>query len=118
MTIKNLSCLAACALILGAVGCDQIAKSTKPSESQEQKSKNLGDQYVRGILGTGNNAKGTIGVVAIQKAVQMYQVEKGKNPASLAALHSEGYLTQKPTAPQGQRFEYDAASGSVKLVRQ
>ena len=46
----------------------------------------------------------------------MYQAEKGKDPASLAALRSEGYLTKTPTPPPGKKFEYNATSGSVKLV--
>ena len=88
MTIHPLSCLAACALIVGTIGCDKITSSTKPSPTREEKAKNIGDQYVRGVLGTGNNAKGTIGVAAITKAIQMYQVEKGANPPSLTALHA------------------------------
>ena len=114
----TLTFLATIGLLLGAAGCDKMAKSTKAPESQEEKARNIGDKYVRGVLGTGNNAKGTVEIVAITKAIQMYQAEKGSNPPSLAALQSAGFLSTAPVAPPGKKFEYDPASGSVKLVSQ
>jgi hypothetical protein len=100
------------------LGCGQrdTGEAEEPPQDVEAQSRNIGDQYVRGILGAGNKAQGTVAVTSIEKAVEMYRLQNGRNPPSLDALVSEGFLPQKPKAPPGKTFEYDAAAGTVRLV--
>jgi hypothetical protein len=100
------------------LGCSQrdAGEAEEPAQDVEAQSRNIGDQYVRGILGAGNKAQGTVAITSIEKAVEMYQLQHGKNPPSLDTLVTEGFLPQKPKAPPGKQFQYDAAAGTVKLV--
>ena len=72
--------------------------------------------YVRGTLSAGENAKATVGAATIQRAIQMYKVQEGKNPSSLKQLVSKGLLPEIPSAPVGKKFSYNAKTGKVKVV--
>lgn len=99
------------------VGCKPRAEGDKPKPRDlEAESRNVGDRYVRGVLGAGNSAKGTVGLTSIQKAIQMYKIQHGKNPKSIDELVDEGFLPMMPKAPPNKKFEYDASAGTVKLV--
>jgi hypothetical protein len=119
MTLIRPSLVCALAAISAAVmlGCGRPAEDGgEPAQDLEAESRNIGDRYVRGVLGAGNQAQGTVGVTSVNKAIEMYHLQHNKNPPSLDALVSEGFLPQKPKAPPGKKFEYDATAGTARLV--
>ncbi|MBX7254712.1 MAG: hypothetical protein K1Y02_00025 [Candidatus Hydrogenedentes bacterium] len=59
-----------------------------------------------------DNVKGDTSELELTKAIQAYQAENGKNPASLQDL-VPSYFTVLPTKPDGSQFDYDPATGRI-----
>ena len=72
-------------------------------------------------LGTVGNAKlkaeKTVDLASINRAIQMFQVDKGRFPKDLNELVTEKFLPKLPDAPYGMKFVYDANIGTVKAVK-
>ncbi len=72
-------------------------------------------------LGAAAAAKKTavrvVDTASVQKAIQMFGASEGRNPRDLQELVSEGYLQRLPDLPVGMGYEYDAATGQVKVVK-
>lgn len=60
----------------------------------------------------------TVDTVSLDKAIQLFNVEKGRNPKDLNELVNEKYIREIPAAPYGARIDYDANSGRVSVVKQ
>jgi hypothetical protein len=88
----------------------------KPAEEKTERYQGAPEQYIRTTLGAGENAKATLGTIAIQKAIEMFQLQQGRFPSSLAELQKEGFLPQIPEAPVNKKFSYDPATGKVSVV--
>jgi hypothetical protein len=58
----------------------------------------------------------TVDVASLTKAIQMFNVEHGRNPKDLNELVEEKVLPALPTPPYGTQFKYDPASGKVSVV--
>src|SRR5882724_1092267 len=58
----------------------------------------------------------TIDTTSLDKAIQLFNVGKGRNPKDLNELVSENYIKEIPTPPYGTKLNYDAASGNVSIV--
>ena len=113
-TARTLAALAVC---IGCVGCGVQDRKPREQKPKEQ-NRNIGDRYVRGTLGAGQKAQETVGLMAINKAVNMYQLQHGKNPASLQELNQQGFLIPMPKPPPGKRFTYDPATGQAGIAKQ
>ena len=59
-----------------------------------------------------------IDTAAIDKAIELFQVDKGRFPKDLNELVQEKYLPQVPVPPYGTKIIYDSDSGQVKIVKQ
>lgn len=74
-----------------------------------------------GYAGTLVNAKKTadkvIDTTALTKAVQLFYVQEGRYPKTLAEL-APSYIPKIPDAPLGYKITYDAAKGEVKAVKE
>lgn len=88
----------------------------KPAEEKTERYQGPPEQYIRASLGAGENAKATLGIIAIQKAIDMFQLQNGRFPSSLAEVKKEGFLPQVPEAPIGKKFSYDAGTGKVTVI--
>ena len=72
-----------------------------------------------GALGKGQQkAVQTADLVTLKSAIQMFNVDKGRNPTDLSELVREQYIPRLPAAPYGMKIVYDAASGTVKVVKE
>src|SRR5215475_9100234 len=60
----------------------------------------------------------TIDTASLDKAIQLFNVEKGRNPKDLNELVSEKFIKEIPAAPYGTKIDYDANSGRVSVVKQ
>jgi len=100
-----------------AVGCSVEKESDAESRKQEKLTPvNAPDQYVRGVLNARNRAADVIGTGSINKAIQAYKMQYGKNPASLEELRKKGLLSTIPPAPTGKKYQYNPRNGTVALV--
>ena len=59
----------------------------------------------------------TVDTTSVNKAIQLFNVDQGRNPNDLNELVEKHYLPQVPTPPYGTKLEYDANAGTVKVVK-
>jgi hypothetical protein len=52
----------------------------------------------------------------INQAVQFFNASEGRYPKDLNELITEKYLPKLPDLPAGMKFEYNSASGQVRVV--
>ena len=74
--------------------------------------------YLNAAAKAQQNAVKTVDTTSLDKAIQLFNVEKGRNPKDLNELISEKYIKEIPTPPYGTKIDYDANSGRVSVVKQ
>ncbi|MEY2465665.1 MAG: hypothetical protein QOD03_186 [Verrucomicrobiota bacterium] len=74
--------------------------------------------YLGTISKAQQKAVKTVDTTSIDKAIQLFQVDQGRNPTDLNELVQTKYLSRIPDAPYGTKISYDAATGKVTLVKQ
>ncbi len=105
-----------CLLYLGLglllAGCDKPASQAKPGENPL----NAPADYAGAVLKGQQAAKKTIGAASLDQAIKNFYAEENRYPNSLDELVSKGTLPNLPTLPAGMMFDYDPATGTVKVV--
>ena len=103
------------------IGCGQSTdKTAQPTNGAAGGSSPLSApaDYV-GALGKAQQlAVKTVDTTSLNQAVQMFNVENGRNPKDLNELVEKKFIPSIPAAPYGLKLEYDAAEGKVKVVKQ
>ena len=112
-------CLAL-AVLLFVLGCSE--KSDKPSGGTNASSGSSPLSAPADYLGALNkaqqNATKTADTASLNQAIQMFNVEKGRNPRDLNELVEQKFIPKIPEAPYGTKLVYDSASGKVSVVKQ
>ena len=117
------------AVILGAIlfGCKPDASNEKSAQKNSASSASTNAtssiasapvDYIASSIQAGEKSKGTISLGVIRKAIESFQQEEGRNPASLEELLEKSYLKVMPPPPAAQKFQYDVEKGTVELVPQ
>jgi hypothetical protein len=102
------------------VGCGQ--KEQNPTESTNAVTG--GNPLTAPVDYLGTIAKGkitsekTIDTVALNQALQMFNVQEGRYPKDLNELVEKKYMRVLPEPPYGMKIVYDPNTGTVKVVRQ
>jgi len=73
--------------------------------------------YMGAVVDAKKHSEKVIDVAYINQAIQLFQASEGRLPKDLAEL-VPGYLGKIPQAPFGQKIVYDAATGTVKVVKE
>jgi hypothetical protein len=117
--MKALSLLAIL-VVLFAVGCgDNSNKSASGTNTATGGSLVTAPvDYLDAAAKAKQRAVKTIDTTSLDKAIQLFNVEKGRNPKDLNELVSEKYIKEIPTPPYGTKIDYDANSGRVSVVKQ
>ena len=72
-----------------------------------------------GALAKGQqSAVKTIDTTSLDKAIQLFSVENGRNPKDLNELVQQKFIPKIPETPFGTKLVYDAAAGTVKVVKE
>jgi hypothetical protein len=72
-----------------------------------------------GALAKGQQtAVSTIDTTSVDKAIQLFSVENGRNPKDLNELVEQKFLPKIPDTPYGTKLVYDPVSGTAKIVKQ
>ena len=106
------------ALIL--VGCgDQSSQSGQSTNAATGGNPVTAPVDYLGAISKGEqSAIKTIDTSSIQKAIQLFQVEKGRLPTDLNELVREKYLPRIPETPYGTKLDYNPTTGDIKVVKQ
>jgi len=121
-------CLIACVALMGCGSQSEAPRPAKTEKPQAKPSQPSAPTFTNGSIVTapvdyigatihaGQKSKGTIELVTFRKAIESFQEEQQRFPQSLDELLEKSYIKVMPTPPYGLQFEYDAASGEIKLV--
>lgn len=92
-------------------GCGKSDSSTSGGNSG-----NSSADYA-GALGR-SQARAVTGVdlASLQKAIQLFNVNEGRNPRDLNELVQSKLISKIPDAPAGMKIAYDPATGNVSMV--
>lgn len=74
--------------------------------------------YLGAVVKGQQTAVKVIDTTSIDKAIQLFSVENGRNPKDLNELVDQKFLPRIPETPFGTKLVYDASSGTVKVVPQ
>src|SRR6266536_3112052 len=102
-------CLVSLAVGLFLVGCgDSSSKSASSTNAPTGGSLVTAPvDYLDAAAKAKQKAVATIETTSLDKAIQMFNVQKGRNPKDLNELVTEKYISQIPAAPYGSRIDYD-----------
>ena len=109
------------ALVFGflAAGCgDKSSSSSGGTNTSSANPLDAPGDYLKGAVNAQRNATMTLDTNALTKAIDQFNVEKGRNPKDLDELVKERYISSVPTPPFGTKIVYDASSGRVNIVKQ
>jgi len=84
--------------------------------SEPQKAVNPAD-VDNPLVNAKRTADKTIDVSYINQAIQLFNVQEGRLPKTLAELTPK-YIAKIPEAPLGYKISYDAVKGEVSVVRE
>jgi hypothetical protein len=74
--------------------------------------------YLGAVGKSQQSAVKTIDTASLSQAIQLFNVDQGRNPKDLNELVQQKYIPKIPEAPYGMKIVYDAGSGAVKVVKQ
>lgn len=98
-------------------GCGGRSDSTPRGTNTVNTATNGPGGYLKSMVREEKNAGKTVDTAAITQAIQLFNVQEGRYPKNLQEL-VPNYMPKIPDAPYGCKIEYDATSGTVKVVRQ
>jgi len=111
---------AICAVLtLLVVGCDHKSTSTTSSTNAPASSSSPLDApagYLKAIANGQQSAVKTIDTTSLNKAIELFNADQGRNPTDLNELVQKKYIPKIPDAPFGTKLVYDASAGNVKVV--
>lgn len=102
-------------LALCLTGCGEKSDASKSDSSDVTTAP---ADYLKSAADAHHSAVKTVDTSAIQKAIDLFQVEKGRFPKDLNELVTEKFLPKLPDVPTGMKLDYDAGAGTVKVVPQ
>ena len=74
--------------------------------------------YLNAMGKAQQSAVKTVDTTSLDQAIQLFNVDQGRNPKDLNELVEKKYMPQLPTPPYGTKLDYDANAGTVKVVKQ
>jgi hypothetical protein len=107
-------------LFLAGCGGDSSTSSSGSTNTTRSSGNPLdapGD-YLKALGKGQQSAVKTVDTTSIDKAIQMFNVDQGRNPTDLNELVQKKYMPRIPDPPYGTKLVYDANSGTVKVVPQ
>jgi hypothetical protein len=72
--------------------------------------------YLGAVNKAQKSAVKTLGTVSLDQAIKTFFEQENRYPKSLDELVSSGTLPKLPAPPNGMKFDYDPAAGTIKIV--
>jgi hypothetical protein len=122
--MKTILCLASLAALLLAA-CSKESSSPAPASGTTTNASaafenplNAPADYGKALVKAQKSAEKTVDLAALTKAIEMFQVDKGRLPKDLNELVAGKFIRQMPPVPPGMKIDYDASTGEVKVQPQ
>lgn len=94
---------------------DQSSATTVSTNQQDSTGQAL-EKYGHTLAKAKNTALTKTDLITVDRAIQSFMADRGKNPESLDELIKEGFLPRLPDLPTGKKYSYNAQTGEVKIV--
>jgi hypothetical protein len=110
-------CAAACLCLFA--GCKQ--EKSAPAAATNNASGNpltAPADYVGALGQAKKSAEKRLGAVGLDQAIKVFVAEEGRYPNTLDELVSKGKISSIPNPPAGMKYDYDAKTGTIKVVPQ
>jgi hypothetical protein len=107
------------AFVLLAVGCDNKSTTATSSTNTTASSSSPLDapgNYLKAVANGQQSAVKTVDTTSLNKAIELFNVDQGRNPKDLDELVQKKYIPKIPETPFGTRLQYDPTAGNVKVV--
>ena len=119
--MKTLALLSGVGLSLVLAGCG--GKTDKPAANTNApvsggNALTAPVDYLKSAADAKHSAVKTIDTTSLDKAIQLFNVDQGRNPKDLNELVEKKYIPKVPEPPYGTKLVYDAGAGSVKVVNE
>ncbi len=119
MKISFYLSLLACVVLVGCGGSsDKPPQTTNGAASGSSSPLNAPADYVGALGKAKQTAVKTVDTASLNQAIQMFNVENGRNPKDLNELVEKKMIPRIPDVPRGMKLDYDATAGKVKVVPQ
>jgi hypothetical protein len=107
-----------CFLVLGLLlaGCSDKSSSNNSSSGGSLATAPV--DYLKSAADAKQSAVKTVDTSAIDKAIQLFNIDQGRNPKDLNELVEKKFMPEIPAPPYGSKLVYDANAGSVKVVKE
>jgi hypothetical protein len=118
--MKTLFCFSVAASLL-LVGCGESSdKPAQPTNGAASGNSPLSApaDYIGALGKAQQTAVKTVDTTSLNQAIQMFNVDQGRNPKDLNELVEKKFIPKLPDAPRGMQFQYDATAGKVTVVKQ
>jgi hypothetical protein len=109
------------AAVLILAGCGQKYDSPSASTNAATSGGNpvtAPVDYLGAMTKAQQQAVKTVDTASLDRAIQMFGVEKGRNPKDLNELVQEKFIPKIPEPPYGMKLVYDANAGTVRVEKQ
>jgi hypothetical protein len=106
------------------VGCGEKSSTPAPAGSStnaaapETSPMNAPAGYLGALAKGQQSAVKTVDTASLDKAIQLFSVENGRNPKDLNELVEQKFISRIPETPFGTKLVYDSGAGTVKIVSQ
>jgi hypothetical protein len=74
--------------------------------------------YLKSAADAKQSAVKTVDTTSLEKAIQLFNVDQGRNPKDLNELVEKKFIPEVPNPPYGSKLVYDANAGTVKVVKE
>ena len=95
-------------------GCGDSSKSSGTAVGENPL--NAPADYVGAVGKAHQSAVKTLGAVSLDSAIKTFYEQENRYPKTLDELVSSRVLPKLPAPPNGMKFDYEPASGKVKIV--
>jgi hypothetical protein len=104
-------------LLLAGCGDKSTNSTTTNTTSSSGSPLSAPVDYLAAAAKAQQSAVKTVDVTSLDKAIQLFNVDQGRNPKDLNELVPK-YIPQMPVPPYGTKLVYDANAGKVTVVKE
>jgi len=100
----------------GLCGCGKPAAHEKSSGSSASGNPITAPvDYLGAVAKAQQSATRTLGNAQVTQAIKTFQAEEGRYPTNLQELVAKGNLVALPALPANMKFDYNPATGDLKV---
>ncbi|MCL5096843.1 MAG: hypothetical protein M1608_04825 [Candidatus Omnitrophica bacterium] len=117
---KTVSFIALLGLLMAGCGKKEATPPASPATNESSSSGNpltAPVDYLGALDQAKKAAERTADMASIGQAIQMFKTEEGRFPTDLNELVAKKYYPKLPEPPYGMKFEYNAQTGQLRVVK-